>query len=87
MVWNKAWGIDDNMRHSTKALFDRNDMLVKTIGKSQYLTWWRIADKWPTHQKMCETMVRFFANRAKLRMMTLDSKAPNSVMWYAKSVN
>ena len=67
MVWKKAWGIDDNSRHSTKALFDRTDMLVKTIGKSQCSTWWRIADKWPAHQRMCETMAHLVCHRSCLK--------------------
>ena len=36
----------------------RNYLLFSTVGKTQYLTWWHIADIAPQHQMMCETMAR-----------------------------
>ena len=58
LVWERGWNLDDLFWKSTMMLHKRNDLLISTIGKTQYITWWHIADIAPQHQKMCETMAR-----------------------------
>ena len=34
---------------------------------SQYLVWWALADKWPEHQRMCESMARLVCRASRLK--------------------
>ena len=45
----------------------RNDLLSNTVGNTQYLTWWHIADLVPQHQKMCETVARIICHTSLLK--------------------
>ena len=36
------------------------------MDKSQYLRWLWVADKWPEHQMMCETMARLACRASRL---------------------
>ena len=40
---------------------------LKTLGNSQYLVWWALADKWPEHQRMCESMARLVCRASRLK--------------------
>ena len=37
-----------------------------SMDKSQYLRWLWVADKWPEHQRMCETMARLACRASRL---------------------
>ena len=37
------------------------------MDRSQYLIWWWLAEKWPQHQKMCETMARLVCHASRLK--------------------
>ena len=67
MVWEKAWKLDDAYWKSTSILHEQNDMLLKTIGKPQYLTWWHLADNIPYLQGMCENMARLVCHASLLK--------------------
>ena len=58
MVWEQAWKLDDTYWKSNAFMQGRNDLLFKTVGKSQYLTWWYLAENSPQLQSMCEDMAR-----------------------------
>ena len=38
-----------------------------SMEKSQYLRWLWVADKWPEHQRMCETMARLVCRASRLK--------------------
>ena len=67
LVLDKAWQLDDTFRDSTSIVFENNDLLLETIGKSHYMTWWWLADKWPEHQKVCETMAQLVCHASRLK--------------------
>ena len=67
MVWDKAWILDDAYWKSTGILHEQNDMLLKTVGKPQYLTWWHLADNIPHLQGMCESMARLVCHASLLK--------------------
>ena len=67
LVWKRGWDLDDLFWKSTMMLHKRNDLLISTIGKTQYITWWHIADIAPQHQKMCETMARLVCRTSLLK--------------------
>ena len=58
---------DDTFRDSTSIVFENNDLLLETIGKSHYMTWWWLADKWPEQQKVCETMAQLVCHGSRLK--------------------
>ena len=37
--WPTAWQLDDTYWKSTAIMHNKNDLLTKTMGKAQYLTW------------------------------------------------
>ena len=67
MVWRIAWQLDDMYWKSTAMMHNKNDLLTKTMGKSQYLTWWHIADNLPQMQRMCETMAKLVCHASRLK--------------------
>ena len=67
LVWQRAWALDDVYWDSTMLLFSRTDLLRKSLGKSQYLTWWFLADNLPHLQGTCETMARLVCHASQLK--------------------
>ena len=67
LVWQRAWALDDTYWNSTILLFSRNDLLRKSTGKPQYLTWWFLADNLPHMQGTCETMARSVCHASQLK--------------------
>ena len=47
--------------------YNSNDLLRNTVGQSQYLTWWHLADNTPQLQKMCEIMARLVCHTSLLK--------------------
>ena len=52
---------------STALLYNRNDLLLSTIGKPFYLNWWFLADNMHHLQRMCETMARLVCHTSLLK--------------------
>ena len=48
-------------------MYKSNDLLRSTVGKSQYLTWWHLADNTPRLQRMCEVMARLVCHTSLLK--------------------
>ena len=46
-LWGKAWQLEDIYLSSTSMLHKDNDLLVKTVAKARYLSWWQLSDKYP----------------------------------------
>ena len=67
LVWDRAWRLDDIYWKSTTILHGNNDILTKTIGKAQYLSWWFLADNAPLLQGTCETMARLVCHASRLK--------------------
>ena len=67
LIWQKGWILDDLFWKSTTMVYKSNDLLRLTVGKSQYLTWWHLADNTPRLQRMCETMARLVCHTSLLR--------------------
>ena len=67
IVWELAWRLDDLFWKSSIFLHGKNDILVNTIGKAQYLTWWDLADNAPHLQGICETMARLVCHASQLK--------------------
>ena len=67
LVWDHAWELDDIYWKSSVFLHEKNDILLKTIGGTQYLTWWDIADHAPHLQGICETMARLVCHASQLK--------------------
>ena len=67
MVWNRAWCLDDMYWNSVNTIRSKCDILRMTIGKTQYLTWWFMADNLPQLQGTCETMARLACHASLLK--------------------
>ena len=66
-VWTKAWQIEDIYWSSTSILHKDNDLLVRTIVKNRYHSWWDMSDKYPHMIKICETMAKLVSHASKLK--------------------
>ena len=66
MVWSIAWHLDDTFWESTAIMHRKNDLLIRTIGNAQYITWWHLADVLPRIQGMCETMAKLVCHASRL---------------------
>ena len=66
-IWNKAWKIEDLYWASSLFLHKDNDLLVRSIGQTRYLSWWELSDKFPIMIRMCETMVKMLSHASKLK--------------------
>ena len=67
MVWSIGWRLDDTFWESTAIMHTKNDLLMKTIGNAQYITWWHLADVVPGIQGMCETMAKLVCHASRLK--------------------
>ena len=66
-IWSIAWKLDDSFWKSTVLLYNRNDLLLDTIGNPLYLNWCFLADNMHQHQRMCETMARLVCHTSRLK--------------------
>ena len=66
-VWDRAWALDEAYWRSTSMICSENDLLFRTVGKSQYLTWWYISDKWPHLIRMCEILSKIVCRTSRLK--------------------
>ena len=73
-LWERAWRFDDIHWKSTTILHETNDLLINTVGKSQYLTWWYIADNTPHLQAVCEVMARLVCHASTCMLKDDDAR-------------
>ena len=66
-VWNKALALDDAYWHTTCMVFSENSLLLRTVGRSQYITWWAIADRWPHLIRTCEILAKIVCRMSRLK--------------------
>ena len=66
-IWEKAWVLDDVFWQTTYILNRDNDLLFGTVGKSQYMTWWAMSDKWPHLIRMCEVLSKIVCRTSMLK--------------------
>ena len=66
-VWQAAWALDDCFWKNTSLVYERNDLLLGTIGNPAYLIWWFLADNMHHLQGMCETMSRLVCHTSLLK--------------------
>ena len=66
-MWQAAWALDDCFWKSTSLVYERNDLLLGTIGNPAYLNWWFLADNMHHLQGMCETMSRLVCHTSLLK--------------------
>ena len=83
-IWSKAWELDDAYWQSTCMLSKDNELLLSTVGKSHYLTWWTVPDRWPYLKRMCETLAKIVCRTSRLREMTIGLRMPHTVKRYVR---
>ena len=66
-IWEKAWVLDDVFWQTTYILNRDNDLLFGTVGKSRYMTWWAMSDKWPHLIRMCEVLSKIVCRTSMLK--------------------
>ena len=66
-VWSKAWALDDAYWHTMSMVFSENGLLLRTVGRSQYLTWWALADRWPHLIRICEILAKIVCRTSRLK--------------------
>ena len=66
-VWQAAWKLDDCYSKSASLVYERNGLLLGTIGNPVYLNWWLLADNMHHLQGMCETMSRLVCHTSLLK--------------------
>ena len=66
-IWGRAWALDDAYWRSTSLICSDNDLLFHTVGRSQYLTWWYISDKWPHHIRMCKILAKIVCRTSRFK--------------------
>ena len=66
-VWDRAWVLDDAFWQTSFIMNRDNELLYETVGRSQYLTWWAVSDKWPNTIRMCETLAKIVCKASRLK--------------------
>ena len=67
IVWRVAWKLEDKYWHTMYPMQKKCFFLVKTINTPHYLTWWYIADLYPTMMSICEDMAKLVCNASMLK--------------------
>ena len=58
IIWERVWTLEDADWKASNVIFRENNLLALTVGKTRYMTWWRISDLDYSLIKMCETMAK-----------------------------
>ena len=66
-IWERAWTLEDADWKASNIIFRENDILAFTIGKTRYMTWWRISALDYSLIKMCETMAKIVCHASNLK--------------------
>ena len=67
LVWQRAWMIEDSYWASANLIFRENDLLVATMSKANYMTWWQLSDEQTDYIRPCEVMARLVCHASKLK--------------------
>ena len=67
LIWERAWQLEDANWHASNTVFRENDLLMRTIGDTRYLSWWAISDLDYRLVQMCETMSRIICHASRLK--------------------
>ena len=67
LVWARGWALDDAFWRVSCMMHTANNLLARSVGKSRYITWSYISDRWPHLIRMCETMVRVVCHTSRLK--------------------
>ena len=67
LVWDKAWEIEDLFWSSTTIIHKDNDLLVKALTETKYLSWWAMSDNQPHMISVCKTMVKLISHSSRLK--------------------
>ena len=67
IVWAQAWKLEDAYWLSTFVINQDCEYLFKISGKSKYITWWDISDKYPSSIRMCENLAKIVCKTSKLK--------------------
>ena len=66
-IWEKAWKIEDLYWSFSAFLHKDNDLPVRSIGRTRYLSWWDLSDKYPIMIRICEIMAKLLTHASKLK--------------------
>ena len=66
-VWERAWMLEDLYWKSASFLKKDNDLLMKVMDNSRYLSWWELSDRFPPSMRMCETMAKLLSHASRLK--------------------
>ena len=67
MIWEKAWSLEDAFWQVECRIHKSLDLLENVGSGNRYLSWWFIADKFPTLIIMCENMAKLVCHASLLR--------------------
>ena len=67
LVWQRAWMIKDSYWASANLIFRENDLLVATLSRVNYMTWWQLSDDQPDYIRPCKVMARLVCHASKLK--------------------
>ena len=56
LVWQRAWMIKDSYWASANLIFRENDLLVATMSRVNYMTWWQLSDDQPDYIRPYKVM-------------------------------
>ena len=75
MVWSKGWRLEDIYWSIERQLRQSLDLLSNVNVGVRYITWWKIADKFPELKKKCEIMSKILCHSSILKSDDLRLKS------------
>ena len=75
MVWSKGWRLEDIYWSVERQLHQSLDLLCNVNVGVRYITWWKIADKFPELTKKCEIMSKILCHSSILKSDDLRLKS------------
>ena len=67
LIWDRAWKLEDANWRAANIIHKDNDLLVRTIGETRYLTWWTISDLDYRLVRMCEDLSKLICHASLLK--------------------
>ena len=67
IIWERVWTLEDADWKASNVIFRENNLLALTVGKTRYMTWWRISDLDYSLIKLCETMAKIVCHASNLK--------------------
>ena len=68
LVWSRAWKLEDAYWMSTFVINIDCEYMFRTSGKTKYITWWLVSDKYPSEIRMCENLAKIVCKTSKLKV-------------------